>query len=97
MILVSKASGKTLRSYHGTAQGIGGHGAHGMNILLDVIHGLQCLLCTYNKSLFPPVALSLSSVEGPFTQTRNHCSAKHAHIPALAGNTQWKDYWKCQY
>ena len=29
VILVSKASGKTLRSYHGTAEGIGGHGTHG--------------------------------------------------------------------
>ena len=29
MILVSKASGKTLRSMNGTAEGIGGHGNHG--------------------------------------------------------------------
>jgi hypothetical protein len=28
MILVSKSSGKSLRSFHGTAQGIGGQGAH---------------------------------------------------------------------
>ena len=94
MILVSKASGKTLRSYHGVAQGIGGHGAHGMGVFLDVIHGLQCLLYIL---CFPLSWLSLSSVEGSFTQAWSHCSTEHAHLSALACNTQWKDYRKCQY
>lgn len=30
VILQSRASGKTLRSFHGTAQGVGGFGVHGM-------------------------------------------------------------------
>ena len=32
VILESRASGKTLRSFHGTAEGVGGHGAHGKHV-----------------------------------------------------------------
>lgn len=61
MILVSKASGKTLRSFHGVAQGIGGRGAHGMSVFLDVIWSSMFTL----YSLFPTV-VAFSQLSGRF-------------------------------
>lgn len=53
VILQSRASGKTLRSLHGTAQGVGGFGAHGMAII--------CSTC-----ISLPHSLTIKQLSGKF-------------------------------
>ena len=50
-ILQSRASGKTLRSFHGTAQGVGGFGAHGIAL---------CIYSTCISLFHSPTIIQLS-------------------------------------
>ena len=64
MILVSKSSGKSLRSFHGTAQGIGGQGAHGM------------ILCQPTGDNYCPPLLSTPHLSTPLLSTPLQLSGK---------------------
>ena len=69
VILVSKASGKTLRSYHGTAQGIGGHGTHGIHeflspfvILIMYIYNMYKTAAQWKVHVRRPGVIALQNV-----------------------------------